>query len=826
MSTRAPDPSTQLNPNDCFTGLNYDPGESSEEEPAKPISQYRRRKNAKERRRKDAAWDAFAGDFFDTVDFSEGDEEMPDVSVDDLVRKLDHEYPRCPDIDALVQAARLHLSTTWLKLGHRKSVHERMKKELKDRAWTCPTCCCTRRISDCRCGQPVDKHFTASVDTCAAFDPALQSEHGSIVCVDCMRATEGWEYIVEYKQLLHSIPDWLIFLRHVLQNVKQKAVLHANLLRWQKDLTKYGKQYAPALQTLLETDAMAISSRDVFCPEKPENKTRMYQQYKFDGKYNDGNWADVWVPALNIFDTAQDWKPAYKALCSISGQLAIATALWIKGTLDFTPDPARRQTLKPGETLVPTDPWTAGYFRYATPYCTWFPALDRLICFWTPLTVRGPGKCLPSLTIGVNELLYNLIKAHVTEQQQLARAARLTGKSGAVTVPSRKYKLKRSKGDRGRDYATGSGVRVDTPNMEDFATMYTAAVQMMTDHHQIPMLGVGATGAFQFVNYVMTTCNRNRAGYASKYRPNESETPVISTCYSNFISFLGILKLYGVPMCPPIYPSKEDMATGETAWRFPPLVQQVVRAVPALESKLSGAMRYIYTGLPLRRVQKIGDLITDDMRQAMRKLDDTGTQIVLPPVADATPAANPDIMRCVLYAKQLNMELGRQAIGLTQRKQAVELKLVTTTQMIIQYQEAIQQAEEAFRCRMEQLRVDHNAMLTTLNTQVNELSHQTDQLGRVDAVLGDRLALVTSCQADIGQSLKHGLDIDALKTVARTYNSSTLRLPTNSSRPTSAGNGGGGGGKPPAPTVTITKDKYDALVQIAAGLKTQVADNI
>lgn len=791
-----------------FTGLNYESGGSSEEEShvEKPKSQYRRRKDAKERRRKDAEWDAFAGTYFDDVDFSE-DDDMPTVTVREIVQNLDHEYPKCPDIDAASSKARLQLSLTWLKLGHRKSVHERMKKELHDRAWTCPTCHRTMRISDCRCGQPADKHFAVKPIPCAGFDPALQSEHGSLVCVECMLSTDGWDSITEFKQLLHSVPEWLIFLRHLLANVKKKSVLHANLRNWQQDITKYGRQYSPALQTLLETDAMAIGSRDVFFPTKPENQTRLYQRYKLDGKFNAGNWADVWIPALNILDTVQDWKPSYKALCAISGQLAMVTALWVKATVEYTPDPGRRQTLKKGETLTPTDPWTAGYLRYASPHNVWMPALDRLICFWLPLTVRGPGKCLPSLTIGVNELLYNLVKGHVTEQQHQARAAKLAGKSSSA--PSRAYQLKRGKEDRGRDYASGAGVRVDTPGMEDFATMYTAAAKMITDHHQVPMVGVGATGAYQFVNYVLSTCNRSRARYASKYRPNEKETPIISTCYSNFIAFLGILKLYGVPLNPPVFPSRADMDAGNIKWRIPPLVREVVQDVPALASKLSAAVRYIYTGVPLRRIQKIGDLITSEMRQAMKKLDETGSAC---PVPTEEGGVDTTMVQCALYAKKLEYELGHQAIGLTHRKKTVDLKLATAIQSATQHQLAIKTTRAAFLERIARLHENHEALLQDMTSHVGELESQQRQLTIFSTIIHHQLAQTSQCQADIGEVLEQGLDLEALKQVACRYNTSALKLPTLHRDRTQ--------GEPS--TVTVSKDRLEALEFLVSGLRKQV----
>jgi hypothetical protein len=351
--------------------------------------------------------------------------------------------------------------------------------------------------------------------------------------------------------------------------------------------------------------------------------------------------------------------------------------------------------------------------------------------------------------------------------------------------------------------------------MELFSTMYTTAAQMITDHHQVPINGVGSTGAFQFINYVMTTCNRNRPRYASKYRRNEQETPVISTSYSNFLSFIGILKLYGVPMCPPVYPSKEDMEAGQHTWRIPPLVQQVIRKVPALASKLSEAMRYIYTGVPLRRVQKIGDLLTDDMRQAMRKLDDTGAHLALPNLDGADTTVDPNVVRCALYAKHLTSELGRQTIDLTQRKQALDLKLVTATQTIAQYQDAIRQAEAAFQQRLDQMRTTHDAMVKTLQTRVGDLTQQQDQLKTVDAVLSAQLARISSCQTDIGRSFERGLDLGALETIARAYNSATLYLPTKC--PGSAG--GGAKASQPSNNVTVPKDTYDALVKIAAELK-------
>jgi hypothetical protein len=594
-------------------------------------------------------------------------------------------------------------------------------------------------------------------------------------------------------------------LRYLLASVKKKAVLHQNLRKWQQDITKYGVQYAPALQTLLETDSMAIGSRDVFFPEKPENQTRLYQRYKLDGKFNAGNWADVWIPALNILDTAQEWRPAYKALCAISGQLGMVTAMWIKATVDYVSDPGRRQTLKKGETLSPTDPWTAGYLRYTSPNDLWMPALDRLICFWVPLTVSGPGKCLPSLTIGVNELLYNLVKGHVTEQQQKARAVKLVGNS--LAKPSRAYQLKRGKGDRGRDYASGAVVRADTPGMEDFATMYTTAAKMITDHHQVPIDGVGSTGAFQFVNYVLCTCNRSRARYASKYRPNEKDTPIISTCYSNFIAFLGILKLYGVPLNPPVFPSRDDMDAGRIKWRIPPLVRQVVQDVPALASKLSEAMRYIYTGVPLRRIQKIGDLFTAEMRQTMEKLDETGANCVVQ--TDDTENASAPLVQCALYARKLEYELGHQAIGLTHRKQTVDLKLATVKQSSTQHQLSIDQTKAAFHKRIVRLHQNHEAMLHDMNSHVEELANQQHQLDVFSDIVYQQLMQVSQCQTDIGEVLERGLDLGALKQVACRYNTSTLKLPTMSS---------------PAKrvTVTVSKERYEALESLVSDLRKHV----
>jgi len=793
-----------FDPKECpyLVGLDEESDFSEESETEVPLVSTS--KKNQDRQRKDAEYLAFAGTYFDEVDFeSVEDATMPTRTVDELVQRLDNEYPKCPDIDNEVANVRFALSSTWLQKGHRKSVHERMKKELDDRLWSCPTCHKQMRVSDCQCGQPIDKHFRepASIP-CAGFDPAIQAEHGSLVCVACMNSTSGWAIITEHKQLLHSIPDWLVFLRFLLCSVKKKSVLLSNLKTWQQEIVKYGKQYAPALQTILEIDSMAIGSHDVFFPDKPENQTRMYQSYKFDGIYSSSQWSDLWVPALNLLDTPQDWKSAYKGMCALGGQLGIALALWVKATNDYVPDPGRRQFLKKGETMPSTDPWTAGYLRYTSPYDIWLPALDRLICFWTPLTVRGPGKCLPALTIGINELLYNLVKSHVTAKQQRARAEHLATNGGNMQA-TRVYKVKRGKSDRGRDHATGNSVRTDTPNMEDFATMYTAASKMITDHHQVPIDGVNSTGAYHFVNYVLTTCNAHRSRYSSKYQRHEKETPVINTCYSNFISFVRILKLYGVALTPPAFPTREDMKASRTDWRLPRLVGQVVQDVPALKTKLATAMRYIYTGVPLRRAQKLGDLITQDMRNAILKLDEGGTGV------DSSGGAT-DIAQCYTYVARLNHALGTQAIKLTYQQQTLDLKSKATHEDVQTYRTAMANAQAAFEERIQRLRAQHAVMMAEMDSYMKDLELRARQFDVLGTTTKNQLTRISNCQAAINQIVSSDLTMDSLQAVVKNYNLDIFKPVLKQDS---------GLNEKGEEMVMVPRSKYEAFQTLASGIR-------
>ena len=590
-----------------------------------PMSLNERAKEARLQQKHTKQYMDFTGDF-DQVDHETLEEaQMPSIpTVDELCRQIKYNYPPCPDIDALFEQLREATISSWPREGHKKSIRERMKKQLEDRCWKCSTCNQIMKITDCRCGRSIDKHFGHESIPCVGFDPALQSEHGSLVCVSCMLNVPNRTMIVEYKELVHSLPKWLLFLRCLLLNVFKKSTLSGTLETWKSEINTHYKKMAPAIQTLLEYDSMALGDQDLFEQNAhlPEYQDKMYQRYRFDGVYRNCAWSALWTPALSLLDECKPWKETYFSMCKLSGQLGIALALWVRASTQFNPDPARREFLKPGETIAPTDPWTSNYCRYSAPFDKLLPTLDRVLYFWQALTIRGPGKCLASLTIGMNELLYNQLKGHVTIVQQRRRAV-----EQGLEAPKEKkrvYHQKRKKADRGRDSATGSLVRVDVPDTERFDSLCESVRTMITVVKQVPMEGVVAEGAFHFLNHFQQTCNSNRATYSAKYKEpklKKDKPRVINDCYGSFISFVWILKLFGIPLHPPLYPSKEEMMREHgTKWKIPSVVWETVCVVPGLKNRLGTIMRYIYAGLSLHTVEKASDLISDEIRTVLNRL--------------------------------------------------------------------------------------------------------------------------------------------------------------------------------------------------------------
>ncbi len=755
-------------PDDLLLGLDSDSGEESDHTlvaPAPPPkTYYAQRKLRQETARKNQEFAAFAGTFFEEVDYeTDAEANKPTFTVAELCTRLGTEYPKCPDIDARIDQIREALISTWIRKGHAKSIQERMKKDLLDKTWTCPTCHKTMRVTECYCGEFIDKHFGNAPIACLEFKPVLNAEHGSLVCVRCMRSTPGWETIQERKSLLHSIPGWLVYLRHLLVAVHRKSAIHCNLLRWKDDFFKYKTMYAPATQTILEFDSTAIYSNDVFFPTRAENQSRMYQRYRFDGVFNEGTWSDLWVPALTLLEKDQDWKDTYFGMCRLSGQLGLALALWVKAANEFVPDPGRRQCLKPGETIAPTDPWTANYFRYTVPYDQWMPALDRVICFWLPLTVRGPGKCLPALTIGVNELHYNRVKAYVTEMQRQARSQSSTSSgSSRASPPSRRYQQKRSKRDRGRDYATGEGVRADTSNVEDFTVLCTAVSQMITSVQQVPIEGVGATGAYQFVNHVLSSCNEHRSRYSSKYRKPGPSTPVpqINACYSDFISFVRILKLFGVALNPSVYPSKEAMSQGRHVWNLPSSVAATVDIIPTLPSKLESAMRYIYTGLPVCRVEQIRDLLTDEMRTILTRLGTT---------PDAESSEGSTCGRAWQYYSKLTLQLNAHAAKLGTRRDALRQDHARQQALALSHTTAIIQTERYYRRQLAHLAARHEGTMHYMQTYATEMDAEIQSNLDVQALVEGQLQSIETCNQTLFELFKADAPVAQLQQVASKY---------------------------------------------------------
>lgn len=780
---------------DFLAGLDEECEDWSDSEDEAPVPIYTAKRtpipsSIKERARKDAEFADFAGTFFDEVDFdTERDAEIPKISVAELVQRVGTEYPKCPDIDAQISLARRSLGCTWLKLGHSKSVRERMKKSLIRKKWTCTNCRKTIHITDCLCGHSIDEHFRHDgVPGCMGFNPALQAEHGSLVCVHCLTSMSDWPINKQRKELLHSISDWLIFLRVVLTNVQKKVNVNTNLHSWKEDIDTYSKLYAPALQTLLEYDPTAINDNDLFFPNRPNNQTDMYRRFKFNGVLSSATWNDLWLPALQLLETPRPWKEVYFSACALGGQFGIALALWVKACGNFEPDPERRQFLKQNETLDPTDPWTSGYLRYSHPYDVWLPALDRLICFWVPLTICGPGKCLQSLTIGVNELLYNYVKGIVTYTQNVRRHERNGGDAANVSYPpalacalkrskARHYKPKRGKTQRGRDFASGNGVREDTPGVEDFSVMCAAVVKMITGVTHVPVLGVCSTGAFHYVNHVQTMCNRNRAVYSSRYRKETPEPSQLNACYSDVLSFIRVLRLYNLPMVPPLYPSRQDVARGNVVWKLPEHVQSVVDEIPLLGTKLESAVRYMYNGLPLTRVEKIGDLITNEMKHAIQRLDEPAHCPDDGGGGGGKPCPKQTRVAALKYYATLKSKMSVQTIKLTRRRELFETKLKEVHRLHLQHLDAVKDTTRTFEQDMANLRARFRHMTKYMQGQTDQFCTQIHDLKQSIGILKNQLDRVYKLDAELEQQSQRQMCLVEFHKIAHQYNMDQAKHP-------------------------------------------------